>query len=325
MEHETSIPLSHPFLPDATVNFDSIDNTSEHPSFFSLNKLHGKAVCYDTYMFNFDILSVVNLMCLYLEGTGRTSFADMGVIKIDYIGRVSDTLGQEASAQEGSIQMDELPESNIVEENKKVDGQFCVSLKEMDNFIEREESHSLLMDTNETTQIKRSENKLQQLIPPLSHPSLLPSPTTLSLLHYGEIPMFNYSVPLPYRQEQISQEEFQKEILSLNTQEEDVMLGLASHEQTFSEQASSTVSTNQKVDVDNIMMAAFVAPVEDIASYDGECQDKYGKYFNIIIFNFNRRYFIVNILYIYILKESIIYQLLNVANCSAVSVVSVIV
>ena len=161
------------------------------------------------------------------------SFEDFDVIKMDYIGSVADILGPDPSMPEDSITMDELPELNIGEERNEVDGQ---SFANVEDYVSQEESE--LMATNELKQFNGWEKKLQQLTPPLSPPS----PTTPSLPH-SEIPTQNVSAvsstnkvfsdlsvapgtsmdkELAIHEQVISQEEFEKEILSLTTKEEEV-------------------------------------------------------------------------------------------------------
>ena len=90
-----------------------------------------------------------------------TSFAELEVIKMEYIGCVADILGPDPCTPEDSITMDELPELKIGEERNEVDGQSFAN-------VAREES-ARLMESKDFKQINGWEKKLQQLTP------LLPS------------------------------------------------------------------------------------------------------------------------------------------------------
>ena len=142
------------------------------------------------------------------------------------------------------------------------------SIEEMDEFVTQEESGSQSQQTNDLTQIKDWKNKLQQLTQP--SPLSSASPTTLNLPK-SEMPKSNDSAfsqtssvfsdlsdaegtsmdnELTIHEELISQEEFEREILSLTTEEYEANLGsenITSAE--FSQFAISTVSappTEQK-------------------------------------------------------------------------------
>ena len=255
-----------------------------------------------------------------------SSFADLDVIKMDYIGCVADILGPDPSTPEDSIPLDELPEPSIEENIAEDDFQTLV-----------EEMQKPEIPLTESTQF----NDWNQLTPPLSPPS----PTTLNLpqsefptLNVTESPVFSdtsMDKELTIHEEVICQEEFEKEILSLTTQEdEEANLGSenlisaefakyaisavfvpplertrqatktlyvmpkeskeisssptisASCEQRFSEKASPKVPTTPKVDIAKIRSAAFGGPVEDIVFYKDEYKEEYGKFFKISICNF---------------------------------------
>ena len=135
------------------------------------------------------------------------------------------------------------------------------SIEEMDEFVTQEESGSQSQQTNDLTQIKDWKNKLQQLTQP--SPLSSASPTTLNLPK-SEMPKSNDSAfsqtssvfsdlsdaegtsmdnELTIHEELISQEEFEREILSLTTEKYEANLGsenITSAE--FSQFAISTVS-----------------------------------------------------------------------------------
>ena len=238
-----------------------------------------------------------------------SSFADLDVIKMDYIGCVADILGPDPS---NSIPLDELPEPSIEENIAEDDFQTLV-----------EEMQKPEIPLTESTQF----NDWNQLTPPLSPPS----PTTLNLPQ-SEFPTLNVTesqvfsdTSMDKEWEVICQEEFEKEILSLTTQEdEEANLGSenlisaefakyaisavfvpplertrqatkeskemssfsALGEQRLSEQVAPKVPTTPKVDIAKIRSAAFGGPVEDIVFYKDEYQEKYGKLIKISICNF---------------------------------------
>ena len=261
-----------------------------------------------------------------------SSFADFDVIKMDYIGSVADILGPDPSMPEDSITMDELPELKIGEERNEVDGQ---SFANVEDYVSREESESQLMATNDLEQFNGWEKKLQQLTPPLSPPS----PTTPRLLH-SEIPTSKDSAvsstnkvfsdlsvapgtsmdkELAIHEQLISQEEFEEEILSLITKEEEVGPQNIISTADSSENAISAVSvpplegTRQATkNFDAVLMESkemstcsasrkrkkyeevpFQVPnipkvnVDAVVVYEDAYQEEYGKFIKISIIKFD--------------------------------------
>ena len=175
-----------------------------------------------------------------------TSFAELEVIKMEYIGCVADILGPDPCTPEDSITMDELPELKIGEERNEVDGQSFAN-------VAREES-ARLMESKDFKQINGWEKKLQQLTPPLS-PTTSPQ-SKIPMCNNSAFPTGKDSIDAPgtlmdtEQEKVISQEEFEREILSLFTQEEEeANLG---SKNTISTAASS----------DNAISAAYFPPLE---------------------------------------------------------------
>ena len=195
-DSDTTLNLSPPkLIPLSKLNNDLCEGTFEdpppnlhQPGKVNLNVIHQGKPANKDIMFLF-----LNLLFYYPddEDMRMSSFADLDVIKMDYIGSVADILGPDPSMQEDSIPMDEQPESSIWEE-MDVNGRSFASLEEMNDYVVREESGNRLMKTNDVTQMKSRKNKLQQLAPSLSS-FPCPSSTTSSLIPQSEMPTSNDS------------------------------------------------------------------------------------------------------------------------------------